>query len=420
MKTRQLAAYGALGLPLAFAALPLYVLVPDFYSRQLGLALPVIGSVLFFTRLLDTLQDPFLGLWVDRLAQRRQLASALKLAMLLLGAGFVALWQAPGGSPHLATWLSLSLVTVYLGHSFLNIALMAWGSRLSPNPDDLARAAAWREGCALVGVILASLLPTVLLQWSSQGMAVFSGLFGLLLMAGVGMLLTQAPPWQISHAQQRPLWQLGWQDRAISRLLAAFFLNGLASAIAATLSLFFIADHLAAKPWSGLFLAIYFLAGAISLPGWVGLSRQIGAAASWRCAMTLALLAFAGVGLLGPGDLWAYGLVCLLTGLALGADLALPPVLLAARLPTSEPMAAWFGVWSLLAKLTLALAGLLLPLLSYLHYQPGVAGSTSALVWLYGGLPCLCKLLALGLMVERATDRQPRPAAAIAETGGTP
>ena len=44
-------------------------------------------------------------------------------------------------------------------------------------------------------------------------------------------------------------------------------------------------------------------------------------------ALALALLVFAWAGLLGPGDTWAYGLICVLSGFALGADLALPPSL---------------------------------------------------------------------------------------------
>ena len=38
--------YGALGAPLAFAALPLYVLLPSHYSGQLGVPLAGLGAVL--------------------------------------------------------------------------------------------------------------------------------------------------------------------------------------------------------------------------------------------------------------------------------------------------------------------------------------------------------------------------------------
>jgi len=38
--------YGALGMPLAFAALPLYVLLPNHYAAELGVPLAGLGAVL--------------------------------------------------------------------------------------------------------------------------------------------------------------------------------------------------------------------------------------------------------------------------------------------------------------------------------------------------------------------------------------
>ena len=54
-------AYGALGLPLAFAALPIYVHVPRYYAETVGLELTVLGAILLGTRLLDAFIDPWHG-----------------------------------------------------------------------------------------------------------------------------------------------------------------------------------------------------------------------------------------------------------------------------------------------------------------------------------------------------------------------
>jgi Na+/melibiose symporter-like transporter len=92
------------------------------------------------------------------------------------------------------------------------------------------------------------------------------------------------------------------------------------------------------------------------------------------------------------------------TGLALGADLAMPPALLAAVIAAAGGSGAregaYFGVWSLATKLNLALAaGLGLPLISLLGYQPGVAGTvTQALSLAYAALPCLIKTAAAWLL----------------------
>ena len=50
--------YGALGLPLAFVALPLYVVLPNHYASRFGVPLA--------TRLLDAFADPWIGRLVDR------------------------------------------------------------------------------------------------------------------------------------------------------------------------------------------------------------------------------------------------------------------------------------------------------------------------------------------------------------------
>ena len=53
--------YGFLGLPLAFVALPLYVLLPNHYAREFGVPLAALGTLLLAVRLLDAVMDPWLG-----------------------------------------------------------------------------------------------------------------------------------------------------------------------------------------------------------------------------------------------------------------------------------------------------------------------------------------------------------------------
>ncbi|MDP3373460.1 MAG: MFS transporter, partial [Hydrogenophaga sp.] len=45
--------YGLLGLPLAFVALPLYVILPNHYAREFGAPLAALGAVLLGARLID-------------------------------------------------------------------------------------------------------------------------------------------------------------------------------------------------------------------------------------------------------------------------------------------------------------------------------------------------------------------------------
>ena len=53
--------YGAMGYPLAFVALPLYVLLPNHYAVVLGAPLAGLGAVLLGTRAVDAIMDPWIG-----------------------------------------------------------------------------------------------------------------------------------------------------------------------------------------------------------------------------------------------------------------------------------------------------------------------------------------------------------------------
>ena len=71
---RDCARYGTLGLPLAFVALPLYVILPNHYAREFGVPLALLGWLLLGARLFDAVIDPLLGRWADRLFARSHAA----------------------------------------------------------------------------------------------------------------------------------------------------------------------------------------------------------------------------------------------------------------------------------------------------------------------------------------------------------
>ena len=121
-----------------------------------------------------------------------------------------------------------------------------------------------------------------------------------------------------------------------------------------------------------------------------------------------------GAAWLGAGDAAAFAAVCIASGLAFGADLALAPSLLAdvvGREGRMHATGAYFGLWTLATKLNLAFAaGIALPLLAALGYEPGVRDPATlhALAWVYAGLPCTLKAAALAALVwfDRAWRRR--------------
>ena len=402
----QAVRYGLMGLPLAFVALPLYVLLPNHYARTFGVPLATLGALLLATRLLDALIDPLLGRWSDRLFRRSTgaLLAWAGMACVLMALGFALLFFPPlTKGTGLLVIAAVLLVLTYAAFSAVTLAHQSWGALLGAEAGVQSRLVAWREGLGLVGVLLASVVPVAL------GLPIMVGLFTLAL--GLGWLAWRSgprpPPVAADAAQPGQVW-LPWQRGPFRRLLAVFMLNGIASAVPATLVLFFVQDRLQApaaqEPW---FLGSYFLAAALSMPLWLRAVRAWGLARSWLLGMALAVAVFIWAATLGAGDSAPFIAICVLSGAALGADLVMPGAMLAGLISRAGDLGraqgAYYGWWAFATKLNLALAaGLALPLLGFFGYAPGTREpqALQALTYAYCLLPCVLKLAAGGLLFQ--------------------
>lgn len=389
-------AYGGLAVPLAFVSLPLYVHLPYHYASALGMPLATLGAVMLAVRLLDAFIDPALGRAADALFMQGRAWQAAALGSAVLAAGFAALWLPPSSeSTALLAWLVAALLMCTLAYSGVSILHQCWGTRWGGGPQWRARVTGWREAGTLAGVLLASALPA-LLGWTATSFAL-----ALLLALGLAGLYRLGAPARSAPRQEMATAASPWKHAAFRQLLAVFMLNGIANAIPATLLPFFIADRLQLPHWQAPLLLAYFGAAVLGLPLWVRAAGRWGLSAVWRAGMLACVLAFAATPLLGAGDGAAFAAVCVCSGLALGADLALPGALLTGVVHRGGAgqggEGVYIGWWTCATKLNLALAaGLALPLLAALGYRSGGTdpAGLQALAWAYGGLPCLLKLAA--------------------------
>lgn len=400
--------YGLLGLPLAFVALPLYVILPNHYAREFGAPLALLGLVLLAARLVDAVLDPLIGRWCDRLFARSIAAvlgasavAAVVLALGLWGLLFPPSAMIAAGTNLLLAWAGLLMAITYTAYSVVSVAHQSWGARLGGNEAQRSRVVAWREGLSLLGVLIAAVLPATL------GLGATVSTFAVLLTLGWWAWSRSATPIALKAAG--PALRLGpspLRQPAFLRLLAVFVINGTASAVPATLVLFFVQDRLQASPSvEPAFLATYFLCAALSIPLWVRLVARIGLTRTWLVGMALAVAVFIWAATLGAGDVLPFLVVCALSGIALGTDLTLPGAMLAGLIgqlgERGQREGAYFGWWSFATKLNLALAaGLALPLLALFGYEPGARdpAALQTLTIAYCLLPCVLKLLASGAL----------------------
>ncbi|WP_028312075.1 MFS transporter [Derxia gummosa] len=429
------ASYGALGLPLAFVALPLYLQLPHHYATVAGVPLGALGAVLLAARAGDALIDPWLGRLADR-GFARGGSAAWRLAAagaLLLALVFPLLWWPPTGKAALA-WLGLGLIACMPAASLVGLVHQAWGTRRGGTAAERATIAASREGFALAGVLCASALPLLggpmatsvaLALGLALGLAALTRSPAPVVMGDTAMPAPKRTPDPGPNATAGAAVPIitglaadappsPWAIAAFRRLLGIHLLNGTAAAVPATLLPFFVADRLQLPGSQPFFLLAYFCAAALGLPLWLRLVPHIGLARAWRLGMVASVLAFAATLMLGSGDGRGFTAICLASGLALGADLALPAALLTGVIRDAglgqRGEGACLGWWACASKLNLALAaGLALPLLDLAGYQAGsrAPAALQSLAIAYGLLPCLLKLAAAGWLL-RAERHHPR------------
>jgi Na+/melibiose symporter-like transporter len=409
----QLLAYGLPGLPLAVLSIPLVVYLPALYTREHGLSLLAVGGALLAARLFDVCSDVLIGTLTDR-GQRtgtsRKVFICLGVPLLLFG---IDRLFAPAAGVTFWSLLLWSLLA-YLGWTLIAVPYYAWGAELSADPHQRTRLAGSREGFTIAGIAAVIFIPA-LLGIADEPAAIMQGVAAVtwwVLPAAILLAVLHVPENSLysppaAHSPARMFTAL-LANRPMQRLVAAYTLSSVANALPATLFIFYITHVLAAAHYLGLFLGLYFIAGMLALPAWITLARRYGKVRSWALSMLLASLAFAAAPWLGTGDLLAYGLICLSTGIAYGADLALPASLQADMVDLdrhysgSRRAGLLFGLWGMATKLAAALGvGLAFGALQLAGFDPQADNSPatiSLLALLYGLAPIVLKLVSVALI----------------------
>jgi GPH family glycoside/pentoside/hexuronide:cation symporter len=204
------------------------------------------------------------------------------------------------------------------------------------------------------------------------------------------------------------------RNRPFLILLASYTVSAFGSNLPATLILFYV-EYVLGAARAEPYLLAYFATGIACLPAWVALSRRRGKKTAWLASMALNTGAFAGVFFLGPGDLAAYAVLVVLSGVGFGATLAIPSSMQADVIDYDELLSGarregrYVGVWSVARKLAAAAGvGASLAILGAAGYRPNEPQSTDVVFTLrvlYAAVPCLCNAAAIAIALAYPIDR---------------
>lgn len=416
-------AYGIPALPIAAFAVPIYIYIPPFYAQNLGISLAAIGTVLTLARIIDALSWPVIGILSDRIVTRwgrRKPWVAISAPFILIAAIMLCVPPPGAGSLYLFFWS----VVIYIASSALTLPYSAWGAELSGDYHERSNIVAWREGLTVLGTLIATVIPTLLMKL--DGDATKTPLIGIVVFAGI--MLPLSIPYALRKVPETPVLKFDQKDwrqkmaivlhnRPFNLLLAAFFLNGVANSLPATLFLLFDTHILGAAEYEGMLLFAYFAAGVISVPFWLWLAKRFSKHRVWGGSMLWACFVFIWVPLLGQGDIWPFLAITILSGFGLGADMVLPAsmqadVVDADTLQSGEQRTGlYFAMWGVATKLSLAGAvGIAFPLLDYVGFDAQATQNTPEslmmLGLLYSGVPVVLKLLSVLLIWRFPIDEE--------------
>ena len=306
-------------------------------------------------------------------------------------------------------WISVFLILVYTCYSFISINYLTLSAEITCDYNKQTTLVSFREAFALIGISIGSIVPSFLLNRMDIIDAHF---YTWLLFVALGMtaltfflFFSPKPIYQkASYEKILPAVQLMIREKNFKRLIYINLLSSVAASLPATIVLFYIQDVIQSVENYGLFLTLYFIPGLVGLPIWYSLSKKYSKRVAWMTGMVLTIISFIYAGFLGPGDVYQYGVICVLSGICLGADLSMPVSILSDLISKQSNKGKYYGVWGMISKVSIAVAGSLgLLILGLLGYHPDEAVTESSRYYVamtYAIVPCIFKLLSLLMLIK--------------------
>ena len=406
---KTLFSYSFIAFPIAFASLPVYIIAPEYYANNFDISLATLGLTLFLIRIIDAVAGPVMGYISDKWSEQRVIFILFFGALFVIG--FYLIFCPIVTLPLLS--FIVGLVFCALSYSFLLVNVMALGALWRHDSRGKVKVSSYRESMTLIGVLAATLLPIMLEHIFNVTIAyiIFSFVFAVILSIGIILFIKWYQSCYVQNQETNFIVSLKTYIQHFSVDQAFFYgvfiISVLAMSSTIVLVNFFVIDYLMLpSTYLGLFLFLYFLSAILAIPFWKYVSEYLGLMNTWLVAM-VALIVFFSLGMfLREGDTVLYASICVLTGFTLGAELIIPPSLLAILIDNNKQSSLASGYYALndfITKFSLAIAGtLLLPLLQYLGFKSNSINQESvlsALLYLYVLIPCTLKLLAIGLLI---------------------
>ena len=428
----KILAYGLPALPLASLYFSIYVLIGEFYFKNYGLALSIIGSIFIIIRLFDAFTDPIMGYISDNFPLRfgKRKPWVLIGGILFIFSTwmlFVPIYKSVDVE-YFFFWLFISAI----GWTIAYAPYYAMGAELSMDYLERSKVTFCRELFTILGIIFASLLYSISFDFDNKifksGIGSNIGLFQICIFSSIFFvlsmflfLLSKSNSKEASYDKNNILnifeiFISLKKQKLMRKLLFSHFINGLANGLPPALFVFYVNSVLKSPEFTGILLFLYFLGALVGVPLWIFISNKLDKHRVWCYAMVYSCFIFIFVLFLKEYDLIFFAIICILSGLALSADLAIPSSIQAdiidlEYLKTGKRLTGqFFAFWGLVSKAAIAIStGVALILLDIIGFKSDENNGKNilfAVSFIYAGLPIILKMFSIYLMWNFKLDKK--------------
>lgn len=397
ISTKHIFNYSFIALPIAFASVPIYIFLPDYYHTSFGINITILSIVLFGLRIFDAVLDPLIGWYCDRFEHFEKASFIGIVAIFILGISIVC---TPIFSNKL-TNLGIGIFLTTLAFSYLTIFVATKGALWLKTDAEKSTVISVREVFNIVGVLIASVLPFILLLFFSQqaSYAIYSIITSILIVIAGTLFFKWLSLSSKSLTKENHSFKISEYFKAFNRdgifLFLAYLLSALGTAIPAVTIVFFSRYILETPDYTGLYIFVYSLGAVLFIPFIRKIAIKIGIIKTWGLALIFCVCIFAFALSLVKGDTISFSIISFLAGLGFASELILPNILLAKWIDCKERKNLGNGYYAILAflgKFCFALATIIaLPLLNSQLNSPNGDIQTTLKV-IYCIFPCIAKL----------------------------
>ena len=405
--------YSLNALPFALIVFPLFVFVGEHYSSSLGVSLLGIAIIFLFVRLLDGFLDPLVGLLSDKFnfwIGRRKFWLVISLPITILSVW--GLFVAEESGQFAIQYFTVNIVLLTIGLSLFGPPYYSLGAELSKEYLKRSKIAFLREGFFLLGTISSALIYAIS-EGSTEALRNIA--FAVIILHPITVFLS------LIFVKERfeknniegaigfvNIFKTLITEKRVQKFLLSQFFNSAANGIPGALFAFFVIHRLGREDLVGPLMLVYLISGVIGVPIWIFLGRFIPKTKLWCFSIISSIFIFFLVFFVGNNDVFLFIMICILTGLSVSADMALPTSIQADLLDEdlkktgSNRSGTFFSILSVINKTSAAVSGAFVLLFLYcIDFDPmgdNKADTLFYLTCLYALAPIILKLLPLFTM----------------------